>query len=160
MSGAAIGANFLAAAATQTGANVLVGRHADRRGRGSTLRIILAAAIIVSLALTAAGTQWLLALVVVCAGTVFGAFFAPSMALVTDEAEHAGLELVLVLALLNIAWSSRTARRFHRKRRARERHGDSVPYLLIGALCLVSLALVARLMRTKERLVATGAAPR
>jgi MFS family permease len=160
MSGAAIGAIFLAAAATQTGANVLVGRHADRRGRGSTLRIILAAAVIVSLALTAAGTQWLLALVVVCAGTVFGAFFAPSMALVTDEAEHAGLELVLVLALLNIAWSPGQLIGSTGSGALASATGDSVPYLLVGALCLVSLALVARLMRTRERLVTTKAAPR
>jgi MFS family permease len=105
MSGAAIGAIFLVAAATQTGANVFVGRHADRRGRSATLRLILAASVLVALGLMVAHTQWLLALLVVCAGTVFGAFFAPSMALVADEAELAGLELVLVLALLNIAWS-------------------------------------------------------
>ena len=114
---------------------------------------------LIPVALTAAGTKWLLALVVVCAGTVFGAFFAPSMALVTDEAEHAGLELVLVLALLNIAWSPGQLIGSTGSGALASATGDSVPYLLVGALCLVSLALVARLMRTKERLVATKAAP-
>jgi hypothetical protein len=77
MSGAAIGAIFLAAAATQTGANVFVGRHADQRGRSATLRLILVAGVFVAVGLMVARTQWLLALLVVCAGTVFGAFFAP-----------------------------------------------------------------------------------
>ena len=81
------------------------------------------------------------------------------MALVTDEAEHAGLELVLVLALLNIAWSPGQLIGSTGSGALASATGDSVPYLLIGALCLVSLALVARLMRTKERLVATGARP-
>ena len=158
MSGAAIGAIFVGAAATQTGANVLVGRHADRRGRGATLRLILAAAVIVSLALAAARTEWSLALLVVCAGTVFGAFFAPSMALVADEAELAGLELVLVLALLNVAWSPGQLVGSTGGGALASATADAIPYLLVAALCLMSLALVGRVTGTRKRLAPTEAA--
>jgi MFS family permease len=156
MSGAAIGAIFLCAAATQTGANVFVGRHADRRGRGATLRLILAAAVLVALGLVFAHSQWLLALLVVCAGTVFGAFFAPSMALVADEAELAGLELVLVLALLNIAWSPGQLIGSTGSGALASATGDGLPYLMLAILCLASLALLER----SHRLAPGPEAPR
>jgi len=145
MSGAAIGAIFFAAAATQTGANIFVGRHADRRGRSATLTLILTAAVLVALGLMVARNQWLLALLVVCAGTVFGAFFAPSMALVADEAELAGLELVLVLALLNVAWSPGQLVGSTGSGALASATGDAVPYLVLAVLCLASLALLGRL---------------
>jgi MFS family permease len=155
MSGAAIGAIFLCAAATQTGANLFVGRQADRRGRSATLRLILAAAVLVAIGLVFAHTQWSLALLVVGAGTIFGAFFAPSMALVADEAELAGLELVLVLALLNIAWSPGQLIGATGSGALASATGDGAPYLMLAALCLASLVLLGRL--TKNR-VATGPA--
>jgi MFS family permease len=150
MSGAAIGAIFLAAAATQTGANVFVGRHADRHGRSATLRLVLVAAVAVALGLMVANRDWLLALLVVCAGTVFGAFFAPSMALVTDEAELAGIELVLVLALLNIAWSPGQLIGTAGSGALASATGDWVPYLVVAVLCFGSLALLGRLTRTRN----------
>jgi MFS family permease len=150
MSGAAIGAIFLAAAATQTGANVFVGRHADRHGRSTTLRLILVAAVAVAVGLMVATTDWLLALLVVCAGTVFGAFFAPSMALVADEAELAGIELVLVLALLNIAWSPGQLIGTTGSGALASATGDWVPYLVLAVFCFCSLALLGRLTRTRD----------
>jgi MFS family permease len=146
MSGAVIGAIFLAAAATQSGANVFVGRHADRKGRGATLRLILVGAVIVSLLLPAAHTDWLLALLVVAAGTVYGAFFTPAMALVADEAEHASLELAFVLALLNVAWSPGQLIGSTGSGALAGAAGDAVPYFTAAVLCLLTLGLVQRLM--------------
>jgi MFS family permease len=158
MSGAAIGAIFLAAAATQIGANVFVGRHADRHGRSTTLRLVLAAAVTVGLGLTVANTDWLLGLLVVCAGTVFGAFFAPSMALVADEAELAGIELVLVLALLNIAWSPGQLIGTTGSGALAGATGDWVPYLVLAILCFGSLALLGRLTWTRPSTLGTPGA--
>jgi MFS family permease len=157
MSGVVIGAIFLAAAATQTVANVFVGRYADRRGRSATLRLILAAALLVALGLIIVHTQWLLALLVVCAGTVFGAFFAPAMALVADEAELAGLELVLVLALLNIAWSPGQLIGATGAGALAAATGDGLPYLLLAILCFGSLALLGKVTGKRQSLATTKA---
>lgn len=159
MSGAAIAAIFLVAAAAETAANVPVGRLADRRGRPATLRLVLVAALAVSLGLAAARSEWSLALAVVCAGIAFGSFYAPSMALVADEAELAGLDLVLVLSLLNIAWAPGQLIGSAGSGALAGATGDAVPYLLVAVLCLLSLVLVARMRRTRPPPAPTGAAP-
>jgi hypothetical protein len=73
------------------------------------------------------------------------------MALVADEAELAGIELVLVLALLNIAWSPGQLIGSTGSGALASAAGDGAPYLVLAILCLGSLALLGRLTRARNR---------
>jgi predicted MFS family arabinose efflux permease len=105
VSGSGIGAVFLVAALLEAAASVLFGRWADRVGRELPLRTSLVVSALVLAAFPIGGDRWTFALLVLIAATTAGAFFAPATALLSDQAERAGLELTLGFVLLNLAWA-------------------------------------------------------
>ena len=64
----------------ETGANPLLGRFSDRRGRLLPIRIALAASVVVALAFAAARDPYPIALLTILAAITFGAFYTPGMA--------------------------------------------------------------------------------
>jgi MFS family permease len=140
LAGSSIGAIFLGAAALQAGVSVLVGRWGDRSGRRAPLRASLVASVGVALALPFPTSVASLAVLVVIAATAFGAFYAPAMALLADEAEGAGLEQALALALLNVSWSPGQLVGAAGSGALAGAVGDAAPYLIIALLSALTLA--------------------
>jgi MFS family permease len=139
-----IGAVFLTGAAFEAVLAPALGRFSDRRGR----RLPILAALTASAALTALlpwpSRGWVLAVLVVLAAIGFGTFWAPAMSLLSDSAERVGLEHALAFALANVAWAPGQALGAAGGGALARATADAVPYLLLCAACLLTLATVRR----------------
>jgi DHA1 family multidrug resistance protein-like MFS transporter len=152
LSGLAIGAIFLGAASLETATNLFFGRWTDRVGRERPLRVSLSASVCLCLMLPLGRSDWSLALLVLFAGIAFGAFFAPAMALLADQSDRAGLELALGFALINIAWAPGQLVGAAGGGALASAVSNSAPYLILAALCAVTLAALKPLLRLEQRL--------
>lgn len=103
--GIAVGAVFLVAAAIEAVVSPFVGRLSDRRGRRVPIRIglLLTAGIVLLAPLP--GTTLLVAAAVIAVFLAMSLIWTPSMALLSDEGEAAGLDLAFATALVNLAWA-------------------------------------------------------
>jgi MFS family permease len=140
----AIGALWLGTAAIEAVVNPLVGRVSDRVGRFPPMRISVFSGTIVALLLPWPGNAYVLAALVVWAGVSFGSFWTPAMALLSDEAEHRGLEYAYVFAVVNIGWAPGQALGSSGSGALAHFTSDAVPYLLLSATCLVTFVLLWR----------------
>jgi MFS family permease len=145
---AAIGGTYLVMAGIESAWAPILGRAADRYGRLPPLRAALVASAIVSLLLPWPHNPWLLALVIVAAGFAFGSFWTPAMSMATDEAENFGLDYGYAFALVNVAWAPGQAGGAALGGVVAALTTDAVPYLLLSALCVLTLLTVTRLSRT------------
>jgi MFS family permease len=136
---AAIGATFLVASALEAAISPSVGRVSDRRGRIVPLRFGLAGATIALLCFTLPGDALVLAVVIVATEVVLGAFWAPAMALLSDMADADGLSQGLAVALINVAWAGGQVIGSGGGGALAKRAGDGVPFLIVVALCAVTL---------------------
>ena len=139
--GVAIGGVFLVAAALETALNPLLGRFTDRHGRTLPVRLALLGSIGVSFALAAASAPWLVAALLLVASVVYGAFFTPGMALISDTAERNGIAQGLVFGLMNAAWAVGNVIGPAAGGALAESAGDALSYLLLAAICLATLAV-------------------
>jgi MFS family permease len=139
--GVAIGGVFLAAAALETALNPLLGRFTDRHGRTLPIRLALLGSIVVSLALAAASAPALVATLLMVASIVYGAFFTPAMALVSDSAERNGISLGLVFGVMNGAWAVGNVIGPAAGGALAQSAGDALSYLLLAGVCLATLAV-------------------
>lgn len=155
-SGSSIGAVFLVAALFEIVGSVLSGRWADRSGRHVPLRACLVASAIASLLLPLGQTTWILAVLLVLAGIAYGAFFAPAMALLSDEAESAGLEQSLGFSLLNIAWAPGNLIGAAAGGAIAGAVGDTAPYLTVAGLAALTFAGLARIWQTTDSAIETS----
>jgi MFS family permease len=142
----AIGAVFLTAAGIEALASPVIGRVSDRRGRVAPLRAGLLASALVTFVLPWIAVGWLLAAFVVAAGLSFGTFWAPAMALLADSAEAVGLDYAYGFALVNIAWAPGAFAGAAIGGAVADVTADAVPYLVLSGLCLLTLALMRRLL--------------
>jgi predicted MFS family arabinose efflux permease len=69
-----------------------------------------------------------------------GTLWTPSMALVADGAEAAGIEQGLAFALNNLAWAVGQTAGAAGSARIAEHTGDEVPYLALAAVCALTFA--------------------
>ena len=77
-----------------------------------------------------------------------GLLWAPSMALLSDAAEVAGLDLGFAAALVNLAWAGGQVIGGTGGARLAETSSDTVPYLVVaGLFALTSATLLARRLR-------------
>lgn len=135
----AIGALFVTAAALEAVLAPLLGRLSDRRGRMLPLRVALGASALVSLGLAWAGAAALIVPLVIAASLAYGAFYAPSMSLISDGAERAGLAQALAFGLMNAWWATGNALGPALGGALAELAGDALPFVLASALCLATL---------------------
>jgi MFS family permease len=112
----------------------------DRRGLLLPIRIALAASVVVSLAFAVARSAPAVAALVVLAGFSYGAFYTPGMTLLTNAAEHRGISAALAFGAMNGAWAAGNVVGPVLGGWLAELAGDALPYLLLAAVCLVSLA--------------------
>jgi MFS family permease len=136
----AIGAVFLVSAALEGITSPVVGRLTDRRGRIGPALVGLAGSGVAMALLPWPGSAWLLAVLVVAAGPVVGILWSPAIALLSDRAEELGLEQGVVFALMNLAWSVGQTCGDAGSARLAQATSDTVPYLLLAAVCAVTFA--------------------
>jgi MFS family permease len=143
-SGAAIAACFLVAAAGEAVISSFAGWLSDRQGRMSPMRIGLALSAGLTVLLPLPDTAFLLALATVIASTAYGLFWAPSMALLSDGAEAAGLDQGYAFALVNLAWAVGQVVGSAGGGAAGRLGGDALPYLVLAGVCALTLAALRR----------------
>jgi len=138
----AIGAMWLVSAAFEAWQSPLIGRLSDRLGAIVPIRYALLGSLLVSLALSAGGGPALYAMLVVIAGTAYGALFTPSFALISEGAEHSGLPQGIAFGMMNGAWAAGAVLGPAAGGAIAGVSGDTVPFLLAGALCTGALLAV------------------
>ena len=142
--GVAIGATFLVAAAIEGVAQVAMGHAADRYGRGLPLLVGFAMAAGTMLLLPLAHAAWAFALLLVVASVVCGSLNTPAIALLSDGAEHAGLDQAFGFALVNLTWAGGQVLGAVAGGAVAQATGDTVPFLLLGGVCAGALVGIAR----------------
>jgi MFS family permease len=136
----AIGVVFLCAAALEGVMNVLVGRASDRHGPLRPLVLGCAGSAVVAALLPWPARAIVLAALVVCAGLAFGTFFTPAMTLLSDLSEVRGLDYGYTFALVSLAWAPGQALGAAGGGALAHVTTDAVPYLLLSAVCALTLA--------------------
>jgi len=156
---AAIAAVFLIAAGLEAVVSPIVGRVSDRRGRLLPVIAGLAAATVLVALLPWPNTAWLLGAAVIASAPAIGTLWTPAIALLSDGAERLGLEQAFAFALLNLSWSIGDSIGAAGGGRLGQAAGDELPYMILAALCALTLAgAVAAAATGRTRTGASGAA--
>ena len=137
-SGTTIGAVFLFAAAVEAVLSPIAGRFSDRAGRMAPIRVGLIGAMVAAVVLPLPHTVVPVGLAV--AGTVaaLATFWAPGMALLSDAAEDAGLDLALAFAISNLAWALGHVFGAGVGGAVADATSDAVPYAALAIACAVT----------------------
>jgi MFS family permease len=140
----AIGATFLVAASFEAILAPVLGRVSDRRGRLLPLRVGLIASGAITATIPWVGQGWVLAIAIVFAASAFGTFWSPALSSVADRADLIGLDHAYGFALINLAWAPGAALGAAGGGALARATTDAVPYLVLSAACLVTLAALRR----------------
>jgi MFS family permease len=141
-----IAGTFLASAGLEAALSPVAGRAADRRGAIVPVRYSLIGAVAISLLAPTLASAWILIPVLIVGMPSFGTLFTPAMALVSEGAQHQRLDQGLAFGLANLAWAAGQAVAASGSGVLAQATSDLVPYSLLAATCLVTLAL-ARIRR-------------
>jgi MFS family permease len=147
VAGATIGAVFLVSAAVEAVISPLAGRVSDRVGRLGPIRVGLVAAAGVAILLPLPSSAWVLAGTVVLAFSALATFWAPAMALLSDAAEHAGLDLALAFSISNLAWAVGHVLGAGVGGAVAEATSDAVPYGALAVACAATFVGLTTLRR-------------
>ncbi len=137
---AAIGATWLIGAGLEAIASPLAGRFSDRRGRMAPMLAGLAGAAIVYTLFPWPDSWELVAVLVIVGAPVVGLLWAPSMAMLSDGADHMGLEQGLAFGLMNLTWATGQTLGNLGGAGLGQAAGDEVAFLLLAAMCVVVFA--------------------
>jgi MFS family permease len=137
---AAIGAVWLTGAAGETVQAPLIGRVLDRRGHLLPVRASLLASALVSLGLATGARPLFYVPLVVLAAIAYGGLFTPAFGLIADGAEHAALAQGLAFGFMNAAWALGAMVGPAAGGAIAGATGDWIPFVLVAAVCLVTLA--------------------
>ena len=135
----------LGTVANPGGYHTFVIKAVDDRGLASAL---------VSALLPWPGNAWLLAFLIICAGFAYGSFWTPALSMVSDEAEHFGLDYGYAFALVNIAWAPGQAGGAALGGALASATSDAVPYLGLAAMCTATFFFLSRYRETAAPLAA------
>jgi MFS family permease len=145
---AAIAAAFLVAAGLEAIVAPLAGRLSDRHGRIAPCLAGLSGAGVAMLVLPWPGSPWVLAALVVASAPVVGLLWAPGNAMLADGAEAQGVDPGFAFALSNLAWAAGQTIGAVGSARLAQAASDALPYLLLAALCAVTVGI---LWRVRDR---------
>lgn len=146
-SGTIIAATFLCAALLESGLSPVAGRLSDRFGASVPVIAALAVGTVVSIVVPVTGGLPLLIGVLVAGTPFFGSLFAPASAMVSEGAEHSGLNQGIAFALLNLAWAAGQAIAAAGSGALAQATSDLVPYALLSAAFVATLADLLRRAR-------------
>ena len=104
-SGIAVGAVFLIAAAVEAVVSPAIGRLSDRRGRMRPIRAGLAASCVAALLIPLPASIVVLAIGIVVVVLAMSLIWTPAMALLSERAEAAGVDIAFGTALVSLAWA-------------------------------------------------------
>jgi MFS family permease len=140
----AIGATYLVAAAFEAAMSPVVGRISDRRGRLVPIRAGLIAAAVLLVAIPIPSSELAVAVLFVFTALALATFWAPAMALLSDEIESARVQQGYAFAFTNIAWSAGQLVGNGAGGALAEATADAVSYGVVAALFVVTLAALIR----------------
>ena len=146
-----IGATFLATAAIEAGLAPLAGRLSDRRGALMPVRIALVGPISVSLLAPVLTPAALLVALLIVGLPSFGTLFTPSAAMLSAGADRLQLNQALAFGLTNLAWASGQAVGAAATGVLAQATSDLLPYGLLAATCLATLAVLQSRARRPAR---------
>jgi MFS family permease len=147
-SGIGIGAVFLIAAAIEATISPAIGRLSDRRGRWSPIRAGLVASTVAAFALAPLEAIVVIGIAVVATFLAMSLIWTPAMALLSDEAEGAGLNLAFAAALVNLAWAGGHVIGGSALPHLAESTSDATAYLLVATLFALTAAALLAVRRT------------
>jgi MFS family permease len=150
-SGVAVGGAFLVAAMAEAALSPVAGRLSDRHGRVAPMRVGLAGAVVMAIVLPLLGTAVLVAAGLVAAVVALAMFWAPSMALISEASEGAGLDQGLAFALSNLAWAGGITMGSSGGGALAEATADFFPYAVVALLCGLTLLRTAQPSRSASR---------
>jgi predicted MFS family arabinose efflux permease len=81
-----------------------------------------------------------LGIVIVGSALAFGTFYTPGMTLLTNRAEHRGLDYGYAFALINLAWAPGQTFGSAAGGAIAGATSDAVPYLVLSGVALLTLA--------------------
>jgi MFS family permease len=146
-SGTVIAATFLCGALIESALSPLAGRLSDRFGARLPVLAALAMGTAVSALIPVTAGLPLLIGVLVAGTPFYGSLFAPASAMVSAGAEHSQLNQGIAFALSNLAWASGQAVAAAGSGALAQATSDLVPYALLAAACLATLAALLRGVR-------------
>ena len=146
-----IAGTFLASSAVEATLSPVAGRAADRRGVIVPIRWSLAGAVVISLLAPTLTSAWLLVPALIAGTPSFGTLFTPAMTLVSEGAQRQRLDQGLAFGLANLAWAAGQAVAAAGSGALAQATSDLVPYLLLAAVCAVTLALIGLRRRPAAR---------
>ena len=136
-----IAGTFLASAGVEAGLSPVAGRGADRRGPIVPIRCSLAGAVAISLLAPTLPSAWALIPALIVGMPFFGTLFTPAMTLISEGAQHQGLDQGLAFGLGNLAWAAGQTVAASGSGALAQATSDLVPFSLLAATCLVTLGL-------------------
>lgn len=137
-SGTTIGAVFLFAAAVEAVLSPVAGRFSDRAGRLAPIRLGLIGAIVGAVLLPLPHTIALMGLALAFTVAALATFWAPGMALLSEAAENAGLDLALAFAVSNLAWALGHLSGAGVGGAVADATSDAVPYAALAVACALT----------------------
>jgi len=137
-----IAGTFLAAAGVEAALSPIAGRAADRRGAIVPIRCSLTGAVAISLLAPTLASEWLLVPALIVGMPSFGTLFTPAMTLVSEGAQEQRLDQGLAFGLGNLAWAAGQAVAASGSGALAQATSDLVPYSLLAAACMATLAFV------------------
>jgi MFS family permease len=147
VAGAAIGAVFLLSAAVEAVISPLAGRISDRVGRLGPIRVGLVGAAVMAILLPLPSSAVLLAATVMLAFAALATFWAPAMAMLSDAADHAGLDQALAFSISNLAWAAGHVLGAGVGGAIAEATVDAVPYAVLAVACAATFVGLTTLRR-------------
>jgi MFS family permease len=148
-SGVAIGAAFLVAAAVEGVSSRAAGALSDRIGRERPIRAGLAACGVSAVLLPLPEVALVLAVALAGAALALSLLWAPSMALLSDAAEAAGIDQAFAFALVNLAWAGGQVLGGSAGAALADAYSDALPYAICAALFAFSLAALGARVRVR-----------
>jgi MFS family permease len=140
----AIGGTYLVAAGFEAVISPIVGRISDRRGRLVPIRFGLVAGALLLVTMPIPESAALLAVLFVCVVIANGTFWAPAMALLSDEVERARVQQGYAFAFTNIAWSAGQLAGNGGGSALAEATADWVSYAAVALLFVLTFAALKR----------------
>jgi MFS family permease len=141
-SGVGVGVAFFAAAAIEAGTAPVIGRFSDRRGRMTPIRAGLIASPICAVALALPANVILLGAALVAVVLAMSLIWTPAMALLSDNAEAAGLDLAFASALVSLAWAGGQVLGGSGVASFADVTSDGLAYALVAAMFVITLGLL------------------
>ena len=142
-SGVAVGAAFLVAAAIEAVVSPMIGRLSDRRGRAAPIRAGLVASGLAALLLPLPASVVVLGLALIVAVLAMSLIWTPAMALLSDDAERAGLDLAFAAALVSLSWAGGQVVGGSAVASFAEATSDGTAYALIACFFAITFAALA-----------------